>query len=96
MPKWQMFLISMISEEINHIVEFINNLNDTPKAVLKKCIKTTLVKSEIIYNDTLEKTQEYLLSRNPVQVLKTINREQKRDERKKYKLKKENSNEQNS
>jgi pyruvate/oxaloacetate carboxyltransferase len=72
----------MILEETKKVANFINNLHRTPKIVLKECIENVLKASEESYNNTLNDTQEYLeylFSKHPIQVLKTIVKEQKKE-----------------
>ena len=55
---------------------------DVPKdELMKACIESKLAASEEEYNRTLELTQEYLLSRDNLKVLKTIEREQKKEDK---------------
>jgi hypothetical protein len=72
----------MISNEIKHVAIFISSLHRTPKVVLKECIKHTLDSYIQTYNETLTEAQNYLLTRNPIKVLKNITKEQKKEEKK--------------
>ena len=55
---------------------------DIPKEeLLQACIESKLAASEEEYTKTLELTQEYLLSRDNLKVLKTIEREQKKEDK---------------
>jgi hypothetical protein len=73
----------MILEETKDILTSLESLSRTPKQTMKDCIKQTLVKSTITYNNTLQEAQDYLLTRNPMKVLKTITKEQKKEDKKK-------------
>lgn len=80
----------MISNEIEHVVTFINNLHRPPKVVLKECIQRILDLYTQTYNASLTEAQDYLLTRNPIQVLKNINREQKKEDRKNEQISRRN------